>query len=348
MKGEVVVGKGDMVRHDDVVARTDLPGEVTTVNLVNRLGGMASEVPSLMLKAEGEAVTEGEAIAETRPFFKWFKRSISSPITGAVESVSSITGQVILRRPPRPVEVRAFVDGQVVDVLPSEGVVVEASGAYVQGIFGVGGERWGALRVGVDDPGQSLTADRIGPDDKGRILVGGGRIPLSSIRRAVDVGAVGIIGGGIQDQSLRDLLGYDLGVAITGTEPIGITVIVTEGFGSIRMADKAFSIFKEMEGRDASISGATQIRAGVMRPEVFVKDDTAGSEGEGDSDKGLEEGTLLRAIRAPYFGRIGRVTALPPELRAVESEARVRVLEVMFEDGERAILPRANVERIEE
>jgi len=59
-------------------------------------------------------------------------------------------------------------------------------------------------------------------------------------------------------------------------------------------------------------------------------------------------GRQLRAIRAPYFGRIGRVSDLPAELRQVESGAQVRVLEVEFEDGEQAVVPRANVELIEE
>jgi len=53
-------------------------------------------------------------------------------------------------------------------------------------------------------------------------------------------------------------------------------------------------------------------------------------------------------IREPYFGRIGRVTALPPELQKLETEAMVRVLEVEFDDGTRATIPRANVELIEE
>jgi hypothetical protein len=42
------------------------------------------------------------------------------------------------------------------------------------------------------------------------------------------------------------------------------------------------------------------------------------------------------------------VVDLPTELQTVESETRVRVLEVAFEDGTRAVIPRANVELIEE
>ena len=51
LKGEVTVSSGDRVSRDQVVARTELPGDVATVNLVNRLGVTAGEVASLMLKA---------------------------------------------------------------------------------------------------------------------------------------------------------------------------------------------------------------------------------------------------------------------------------------------------------
>ncbi len=62
---------------------------------------------------------------------------------------------------------------------------------------------------------------------------------------------------------------------------------------------------------------------------------------------GLTIGTTIRVIREPHFGRLGKVVALPPELVALETEAKVRVLEVDFGDGTRTILPRANVEMIE-
>ena len=58
------------------------------------------------------------------------------------------------------------------------------------------------------------------------------------------------------DQDLRDILGYDLGVAITGTERIGTTLVITEGFGEIAMADRTFQLLKSRVGHEASVSGA--------------------------------------------------------------------------------------------
>ena len=56
---------------------------------------------------------------------------------------------------------------------------------------------------------------------------------------------------------------------------------------------------------------------------------------------------MVRIIRQPNFGSIGRVIELPHALRALETEAMVRVLVVELAGGAGAVtVPRANVERV--
>ena len=270
LAGELAVRLGDRVARDQVVARTELPGDAVTQNLVNRLGVTAADLPHYMLKQEGDPVREGEPLAETRPWIKWFKTVVPAETDGVVESISSVTGQVLLRKPPSSVEIPAFVDGAVVEELPGEGVVVETEGAYVQGIFGVGGERWGPLRVLSQAHDEPLRAGQIDERCRGAVLVAGGIAGIEALEKAAGAGAAGVIAGGIHDRDLKELLGYDLGVAITGAEDIGTTVIVTEGFGEIAMARNTFDILRSCDGMQASISGATQIRAGVQRPEIII------------------------------------------------------------------------------
>ncbi|HVY62798.1 MAG TPA: hypothetical protein VHF22_14165 [Planctomycetota bacterium] len=350
MKGNVVVKEGALVKAEEVVAETHLPGDVESVNVVNRLGITPAEIKTYMLKGEGDDVAQGEPIARAKSFFGLFKTEIPSPITGKIETVSTVTGQVLLRKPPRPVSVKAFIDGKVVAVREAEGVTVECTGTFVQGIFGVGPETSGELAIAVASKSEPLTADKLKPEHKGKIVVGGSLVPFDAIEAARKIGVAGIVAGGLHDEDLKRLLGYDLGVAITGQEPIGITVVVTEGFGAIDMADRTFNLLKSRAGHKCSLSGATQIRAGVIRPEIIVPFDDAGK-GEAFHEPeraGMKPGDAIRCIRSPYFGRIGRVKALPSELRAVESETHVRVLEVELDGGGDVVLPRANIEVIEE
>ncbi|HOX05140.1 MAG TPA: hypothetical protein PK280_01970, partial [Planctomycetota bacterium] len=104
-----------------------------------------------------------------------------------------------------------------------------------------------------------------------------------------------------------------------------------------------------LAGRECSLSGATQIRAGVLRPEVVVPIDfSEGAVGAARAGGGgeLNVGTPIRVIRVPYFGMLGNVTALPPELVTLESGSHVRVLKAKLADGREVTVPRANVEII--
>jgi hypothetical protein len=123
--------------------------------------------------------------------------------------------------------------------------------------------------------------------------------------------------------------------------------MITEGFGTIPMARRTFALLQELAGSPASINGATQIRAGVIRPELIVPRerpaDTAAPPRDGHE---LAIGTPIRLIREPHFGELATVTALPPEPQTIPSGATVRVLEAALPSGEHVTVPRANVEII--
>lgn len=348
LKGQVLVAVGQRVEPDTVVARTELPGNVQTINLAARLSVDPGRVPGSLVRAIGEHVEAGEVLAETRGLFGLLPQRALAPVAGTVESVSAVTGQLLLREAPLPVEVDAYVHGEVAEILPSEGVVVRTQGALLQGIFGVGGETFGTIVLAVAGPDDELTAARITPAHRDQVVIGGAHVGHAALMRAREVGVAAIVVGGFDDRDLRELLGYDLGVAVTGSEELGFTLVLTEGFGRIRMADRSWRLLSEHQGRRASVSGATQIRAGVMRPEILIPSEhRADTEGAAPAAGGLDLGAMVRVIREPWFGRIGVVVELPVALQRIDSGAEVRVLTVEFARGERVIVPRANVELIE-
>ena len=117
-----------------------------------------------------------------------------------------------------------------------------------------------------------------------------------------------------------------------------------------RIVAEVKDLLKSKEGKLACINGATQIRAGVIRPEVIIPFDGDIRAKQKDADfreMGLGIGSPVRVIRHPHFGKLGSVTDLPAPLMKLESESHARVLEVEFKDGSRAVVPRANVEMIE-
>ena len=123
--------------------------------------------------------------------------------------------------------------------------------------------------------------------------------------------------------------------------------MITEGFGEISMAERTFKIFKQFDGRMAVINGSTQIRAGVIRPEVIIPhEDDEKVELLTESDLIISEGSKVRVIRDPYFGMVGTVIELPSPLTELESETEVRIAKVKFNNNQIEIIPRANLEMI--
>ena len=349
LPGTVLVTAGETVRANQPVARAELPGKVYPLNLANQLGVAPDEIHEYLIKKAGDSVHKDEILAENKPLIKWFKTEVLSPITGVVESLSTVTGQVLLREPPRVLELLGYVDGLIVEVIPLQGVVVETNCSLVQGIFGIGGETRGEIVIAVTSPDEVLTPRHLTADMKGKVVVGGSFISSEALTRAKEVGVAGLVIGGIHDKDLRALLGYDLGVAITGTEQVGFTLILTEGFGTIPMAGKTFNLLSAHVGQQASISGATQIRAGVIRPEIIIPKGTSGTQAVAAvaEREGIRIGDQVRVIRDPLFGKIGEVASLPSDLQKIPTESDVRVMEVRFPDGSRAMIPRTNIELIE-
>ena len=303
IKGEVRKKVGDSVLPDDIVAKTNLPGNVQIIKVASQLNIGPADILEALRVSEGEQVKKGQLLAQTGGLFGLFKSEIFSPIDGTIESISDVTGQIIMREAPIPVEIDAYTSGIVKDIIPEEGVIIETKAAFIQGIFGIGGEARGILEIIVQDRNDEITPEMLNNSHKGKVIVGGGFIGLQAFKKAISLNISGIVVGGFNYYDLKEILGYNLGVAITGSEDINTSLIVTEGYGHIKMSSGTFSLLKENERNFCSVNGATQIRAGVIRPEIVipVKEESLKSVKESKFGKGIVIGSLVRVIRVPFF-----------------------------------------------
>lgn len=349
IKGEILRKVGENVAAVDEVAKTHLPGNIIPTNIANKLNIEPADINDFMKKEEGDPIKEGEVIAETNGIFGLFKSSVQAPIDGTLESFSHITGQAILRESPIPVAVNAYVNGVVDEIIADEGVVVKTQAAFIQGVFGIGGEQRGKIKIVTSMQDDPIEEKMIDESCKDKIIVGGAFLTHSAFKKALKMKVKGIVVGGFNYNDIKKIIGYDIGVAITGQEDVNTTLILTEGFGEIHMAKQTFELLKKHEGDIASINGATQIRAGVIRPEVIIP---VKADLKKDSPKqeiiGMDIGTEVRIIRAPYFGMIGSVSGLPHKLQKLESGSLARVAKIkIWETKKEVLLPRANLEMIE-
>lgn len=353
IKGEVLVKVGDPTQPDTVVARAMLEGNLHTFKAAEQLNLSPAELIGALKKQIGDEIAKDEILAETKGLFGLFHSVLRAPVAGVIEHIGKTSGFIGIRQPPQPIETHAYLRGKVTEILEGEGAIIETRAAFVQGIFGVGGERRGMLRMAARGPDEPLDPTTLGERARGAVLVGGAMADSQSLSAAARAGAAGVVVGGVADVDLRTFVGYDIGVAVTGQEAVPFTLILTEGFGRVAMLRRTFELLASLEERQAAINGATQIRAGVIRPEIIVAlgappaDDAHESPPRAAEREGqLAVGAQVRIIREPYFGRLAAVVALPAEPRQIDTEARVRVVELDLGGGRRVMVPRANVEMV--
>ena len=82
LKGEVVVRVGDRVGPETVVARALLPGVMRTVKAAETLGLEPHELPPALRIRQGDTVTAGQVIGETRSLFGLFRSECRASATG--------------------------------------------------------------------------------------------------------------------------------------------------------------------------------------------------------------------------------------------------------------------------
>lgn len=347
--GEVHVKVGDSVSHETIVASANVSGSVYMSNAATILDVGPSYISLVMLKKVGDQIKKGDLIGLSKQFFGLSKKQLIAEVDGTIEMISDITGTIAIREAPIKITRNAYITGKVVEIIPNMGAVIETPAAQIQGVFGIGGENHGFVKV-IASFDEILTPDKIGSDCSGKILVGGSLITEEALRKAMAVKANGIIGGGIKRGDVNKFLGYEIGVAITGKENIPLTCIITEGFGAMNMAENTYKLLSSLEGKMASVDGTTQIRAGVIRPEVLVPLKSKGMIDDTEEEiiaQGMVPGTLVRIIREPNFGAIARILSLPIEPKLIETESKVRVAVVELLNGSQMVVPRANLELME-
>jgi hypothetical protein len=332
VRGQVLVQPGDLVGPQDVVARCEVPGEIRMLDVSRCLKTRRDRVGKLVRVAEGDMVQAGDLLAAPWGLLGRF-RKCRSPLSGQVVAIRN--GIILIQETPQTVDLLAHVKGLVANVMPDLGVVVSASGAWLQGIWGSGGESEGIIKLLVDSPQKPLRARSIDVSCHGTLIVGGRILDEKIFEPAIEAKVRGIIAGSA-NASLRPQM-----------EALPFPIVLTEGFGTISMAEPIFSLLQDNMGREAILSANIQTRYGVKRPDIFIPlraEEVASS--ETDDPAPLTEGARVRVVCDPYMGQIGVVTQLPIPPQMVESGIRLPVAEVNLADGGPVVVPIANLERI--
>ncbi len=337
--GEVLVGQGDEVSPRTVIAHLNPEGYLHFVNVARELDVSYNLAGGCLLKREGDSVSKGEVIAARPAALGLLLAECRSPAEGVVEKVYP-SGHLTIRGHPIPVE--AFVGGRIVETVPGEMVAVLTRGTLVQGVFGRGGETHG--RLSITGEGAANPSRGVAP---GAVVVTFEPLRPGLVGACLEAGAVALVAPSAHVDDLP------------ADGPLA--VILTEGFGKVPMTASVRAALVGLEGREASVSGNTQLRAGVERPEVIVAQGPAPGARPAlgvlrlgrrtlvyapnvPTTLGLAVGARVRCVRSPLFGLEGVVVDLPTAPRKIATGATLPVAVTRLDDGREVIVPVCNLE----
>ncbi|NLG28333.1 MAG: hypothetical protein GX557_10505 [Chloroflexi bacterium] len=327
--GEVLVNVGQAVQVNDVLAQAPRAGQLRVIDIAGPLEISVRAVSRHLLVAEGDSVVAGAPLASAR-WPRLRRRTLNAPCDGTVQAV--VDGQVYLRQSVEPYQLRAWLPGQVVEVVPERGVGIAAVGALVRGIWGSGGRRQGPLAVMVAAPNEPLTWDKVGMRYRGALLVGGVLDDPRVLARAVQFRVNGILVGSIA-AALRPQCALS-----------PIPIVVTEGLGRVPMARPVFELLLIHHGHEAILSGAAD--DGQAGPELIVPllgQSVPASQALVQAHP-LTIGALVRLTRSPYLGMVGRVILLPDTPQTTAIGTRALGAQVRLGDGRQVFVPYVNME----
>ncbi len=328
--GKVLVTPGERVQPTQVVAQAEISGEVRIVNVARSLRVAPSRAIRYLKVKEGDDVTTNTVIA-TRGALSMSR--ILSPTNGFVYRIDKNKGRVLIKVVTRPFQLIAYLQGTVANALPGHGVVIETTGAIIQGTVGFGDESYGVLHIVANDPNEVLRAKSIDVSAHGAIVIGGAWIDESALSQATQLQVRGLIAGSMDGRLLN------------AARNVSFPIILTEGLGRIPMARPIFKLLQSQSGREASISAVTRTRWGITRPEILIPlpADTKPSPVAAIGTP-IALGVRVRVVRGLHQGASGVVSALSDQLTQIESGARVHGAEVDLDTIGKTFVPFANLE----
>lgn len=323
--GRVLVRSGQSVHATDVIAEANLEPEHMLLDIAHFLGVAPQSAGAYIKRTVGEEISEGSVIAERGNF----GRVVRAPAAGRVVAISK--GQVLLEFNNRPFQLLAGLSGIVTKVEADYGATIEASGSWIQGVWGNRQLAVGGLIALAEEPEHVLTPEQVQPSQRGAIIFAG----HCSDPRALEAAA--------ENQWRGLILGSMPATLIPQAEKAPFPIIVLEGFGDIPVLAPTFRLLTSNEAREVVLNSMIYDPLTGEAPEVTIPIEAEANLASTAIQR-LTEGLRVRVIQAANAGVVGTITALPAGLMQFPSGLRAPAAEVSIEGGKRVSVPVANIE----
>src|SRR5260221_3981086 len=332
--GQSTPKEGQHVEAQDVVLQGALPGRYIILDAVRLLGLRRPEdlTEAMLVRQVGDTVDRGQIIA--RNGNGRGAKTIKAPTTAIFTAIED--GQLVLQANPEPIDIYAMCPGDITSVRGTGEILLETVGALIQCAWGNGKRAFSSYRMEPEEGIESLNPDNLTLNFRSNGIILTKSIQSQKVFTIARQNEIAAIIAPSMHADLRES-------ALRQTIPI----ILTAGFGEQQMSDLLYNPLRDNLGRPAMFDATEPTRWSSSRPEIVIPL-PAGVQPPPppEADQALEEGVLVRLVRAPFEGMSGRVRRVVDTPRSVENGLRLPGAEVQLANGRTVFVPLANIEML--
>jgi hypothetical protein len=331
--GKISVVVNQEISSSDILGQSARNAGFFSVKIAKLLGVDPEEGAKYLQRPIGSKIYKGELLGLKSSLFG--KKFVTAPTDGILDFYDPDKGELRLKSLPKVIPLTSGVYGIVDAVNHQTGeILIKAMVTEITGVLGIGGERGGVLSI-INNSSGLLSQRQITADMSNHIIVAGSLILSEGLKKAVECGVYGIITGGLNARDYKAMSGNLDPSQKMGADP-GISIVATEGFGSLPIGDDIVKVVSKSNGKYVFLSGNS---ARLLLPSTDPDSIMAlrkvilpqRNEVEGSLDLSLGEikvGNRVRIIWAPFAGFQGKVVGIDKTLSVLPSGISTYLLTV--------------------
>ncbi|MCU0488890.1 MAG: hypothetical protein MUE67_08070 [Anaerolineales bacterium] len=250
---DVSVRLGQVVSAEDVIAETSYGTRHLLLDVSRGLRLPPDQVDKYLTCHIGLKVAARDVLAGPVGVAR---RLVRTPVDGRVVLIEA--GQILLEVAGHTRRLQAGLPGKVVDLVPERGVVIQNTGALLQGAWGNGKIGQGPLRIHLEGDLPNLQRADLDGRLSGSILVAGYCSDPQVIQAAASFSLKGLVLASLDPALLPLVASSD------------VPLILLEGFGCYPLSPLAMEILLASSGKLAALNAEPGEPTVGSRPELII------------------------------------------------------------------------------
>jgi len=325
--GRITVHMDQKVNPLDVVAEAKFGNEHLLID-VARIFAMQPEAAQNLIQVKaGDMISQGDVLARR---IGLGLQIVHAPSNGRV--ILSGAGQILVEVGDTTFDLRAGMPGVITRHIPERGVEIKFNGAFIQGVWGNGQMNVGLLLPVLSSPEEPLTSKQLDVSLRGSVILAGKCSDPAALQTASELPVRGIILGSMSPALIP--------LAAQAQYPI----VVVDGFIPRPMNGAAYKLLTTNAKRETTLNAEPFDRQTGSRPEIFIPLPVTQEPPAPRLVETFAPDQMVRLIREPHAGSVGKLISLRPGLTTISSGIRTAAADVKLDSGEQVLIPLANLE----